>query len=174
MEHPNGHAVVNIYARHARLPATGAQMGPQSQRRLTLQERTHQLQANSNKSKRKAGQLTLFGDRAFEPEKDCVVCRGRLIGIQSHKGHHRLCSNNRRTRGIVSTVTLQQNKIDKALKNHFNTPLAPAEKASGQHMTEEAVATFFTKRTTSLGKKPTEINPNINNNKIPHNKINYQ
>ena len=55
MEHPNGHAVVNIYARHARLPATGAQMGPQSQRRLTLQERTQSSTTSQQQQKQEKG-----------------------------------------------------------------------------------------------------------------------
>ena len=131
MEHPNGHDVINPYAR----TSAGAQMGPQSQRRLTLQDRMHQLQADSHKTKRKAGQLTLFGERAFDPSKDCVVCKARLAGRMSHKGHHRLCPINRRTRGVVSTVTLEQNKIDKALQKHFQTPLTPEERQvrSTQH-----------------------------------------
>jgi len=121
-------------------------MGPQSQRRLTLQERTHQLQGNSRNNKRKAGQLTLFGDRAFQPESDCVVCKGKLGGRTVHRAHHKLCPNNRRTQGVVSQVTLQQNKIDKDLRKHFQTPLAPSEKASSKHTNKEAVQAFFTKR----------------------------
>ena len=139
-EHPNANgAVVNPHAGSLK-----PQMGPQSHRRLALQERTHQLQSNSNK--RKAGQLTLFGTRAFQPESDRVVCKARLSGRCVHRGHHQLCPNNRQTKGVVSKVTLEQNKIDKVLQKHFQTPLQASEKASAQYTTREAVEMFFTSR----------------------------
>jgi len=139
MEQPNGQAVINPYAR---TPA-GAPMGPQSQRRLTLNERTHQLQADSNK--RRAGQLTLFGGLAFDPEKNCVVCKARLAGRTSHKGHYQLCPNNRRTKG-KSPATMEQAKMDKALQQHFETPLRPEEKASSWHITPESTQAFLARR----------------------------
>ena len=69
------------------------------------------MQANSNKKKRKAGQqLALFGDTAFDPDSDCEVCKGRLGGRTVHQAHHKLCPNNRRTKGIASESNLAANE----------------------------------------------------------------
>lgn len=133
-------------------------MGPQSQRRLTLEQRTHRMQQNcysSNNNKRKVGQLTLFGERAFEPEKDCEVCKGRLGGREVHRAHHKLCINNKRTKGITSAVTLAQQKIDKSLKQLFSAPLSEEEKASSQHNSKAASDFFFSKRNHTLNKENT-------------------
>ena len=149
--------VVNPYRRQGNTVAQRRQMGPQSQRRLTLQERTHQLQSNK---KRKTGQRTLLGEAAFEANKDCVVCKGRLGGRNVHRAHHRLCPNNRRTKGITSTATLQQNKIDLALKKHFQTSPSTEEKASWRCTTKDAVVEFFGKRASAPeGKQPATPSP---------------
>lgn len=150
MEHPTV-PTVNPYARNQ---TQNEAMGPQSQRRLTLQDRTHLLQADSHKKKkRKIGpQLTLNGDRAFEPNRDCKVCKGKLAGREVHRAHHKLCPNNRRTKGVASAVTIQQNKIDKALKNHFAKPLSTAEKGSWKYSTKDAGERFFAER--NLKEKP--------------------
>jgi hypothetical protein len=116
--------VVNPWcAQQPQLEAREAQMGPQSQRRLTLIGRMHRMQESSNR-KRKGDQLTLFGDRAFQPEQDCVVCKARLGGRDCHKAHHKLCPNNKRTGGKPPHV-IQPNKIDKALALHFKTRVVP-------------------------------------------------
>jgi len=121
-------------------------MGPQSQRRLTLNERTHLLQSQShNKKKRESGQQTLFGDRAFEPEKDCAVCKARLWGRSVHRSHHKLCTNNRNKRGQTA-ASIELNKEEKRLKLLFNTPLTEAEKCSAKHLTKEATAAHFEPR----------------------------
>jgi len=105
------------------------------------------MQANSNKKKRKAGQqLALFGDTAFDPDSDCEVCKGRLGGRTVHQAHHKLCPNNRRTKGIASEATLQQMKIDESFKKHFNTPLPLEERASSRHLTKEAGQAFLPTR----------------------------
>jgi len=147
-EHPNRHGVINPYSRRP----TGAQMGPQSQRRLALNERTHTLQANSNK--RKAGQLTLFGGVAFDPSKNCVVCKAKLAGRTSHKAHHNLCTNNKRTQGR-SAAAVHQAQLDKSLQQHFQAPLRPEEKASSRYLTKESAQVFFEKRNCQA--KPTEL-----------------
>ena len=122
-------------------------MGPQSQRRLTLEGRTHQMQANSHNKKRKAGQqLALHGGVAFDSDRDCEVCKGRLAGRNVHRGHHKLCTNNRKTKGITSEATLKQMKIDDKLKKLFATPFAVEEKASSQCLTKEAGEAFFAAR----------------------------
>jgi len=45
-------------------------MGPQSQRRLPLNERTRQLQSQSRNMH--SGLQTLFGEKAFDPAKNCA------------------------------------------------------------------------------------------------------
>lgn len=124
------------------------QMGPQSQRRNTLQERTHQLASASKRKKRKPGQCTLFGEEAFDPLKHCEVCKARLWGRSVHRAHHKLCSNNRRTRGVTSTTQLKQAKIDKALRRHFNSPLPTEARFDWRHSTKEAGEAFFAPRAT--------------------------
>lgn len=145
---------------HSRCPTdaptagTGQEMGPQSQRRLTSQERTHKLSASANK-KRKTGQLTLLGEAAFDPLEDCVVCKARAFQFKNipHRGHHKLCPNNRRTRGVTSTTALKQAEIDKALKQHFKSPSPPAAKVDWRHSTVQAGAEFFAPRVTATSKK---------------------
>ena len=89
-------------------PVTGNnQMGPQSQRRNTLQKCTYLLAADSRK-KRKNCQLDLFGQEAFDPWKHCVVCVRRKQGGNSHKPHHTLCWNNQRLKGVLSAAALKQ------------------------------------------------------------------
>jgi len=115
-----------------------ATMGPQSQRRLTLVERTHKMQAPTKKSK--AGdQLTLTGERAFDPLKDCVVCKAKLAGREVHRGHHPLCCNSRRTKGVTSKVTLDSVAESERLRNHFAKPVL----FRLRNGTKEAAATFL-------------------------------
>ena len=139
----------------------GQIMGPQSQRRLTLQARTHRLQAAASTSfgrKRRGGQQTLQGDRAFNPTLDCEVCKARLSGRSPHRPHHPLCWNNKRSKGIVSVSTLLQRKEDKRLKEHFLAPLKATEKASGRHTTKEACDAFFAARLTTKKQSTARLN----------------
>jgi len=120
-------------------------MGLQSQRRLSLKERTHQMQASSHRKKPKVGQQTLFGTVAFDPLKDCPLCKAKQFGRSVHRAHHERCINNRKTRGMsVSTLLLRQE--EKRPEMHFNAPLAEEEKCSGKYTTPEAVQAFFTTR----------------------------
>jgi len=121
-------------------------MGPQSQRRLTLQERTHQLQSQSHRKKQKTtGQQTLSGERAFDPLEDCAVCKAKRFGREVHRAHHRLCYHNRRTRGLFeAALSLEQE--EKRLRLHFTTPSSESEKCSRQHTTKEAGQAFFAPR----------------------------
>jgi len=119
-------------------------MGPQSQRRLTLKERTHQMQASSHRKKQKGegGQQTLFGNRAFDPLEDCAVYKAKRFGREVHRAHDERCINNRRTRGFSkAAVALQQEEA--RLKKHFATPLTEEEKCRGVYATPEAAAAFF-------------------------------
>jgi hypothetical protein len=63
----------------------GNAMGPQSQRMLNQKERTYQLAAANRRQnkRRKTGQQTLFGETAFESPKDCPVCKGRCLQLDS-------------------------------------------------------------------------------------------
>jgi len=134
----------------AAVVVTNEAMGPQSQRRLTLNGRTHQMQSNNNNrlpKKLKAGdQQTLFGCRAFDPNQDCIKCKGKLYGRNIHRAHHPLCWNNRNTRGIISTTTMESIEEDKRLKQHFAKPLRDNERFSSANATKEATVAFFTPR----------------------------
>jgi len=116
--------------------AQARNMGPQSQRRLTMNDRTHQMQASSHRKKR-TGQQTLFGEQAFNPAKHCAKCRG---GKSSHKAHHELCYNKKRG---VSTAAFKE---EKRLKLLFEAPLTEEEKCSGKYLTKEATKAFFAPR----------------------------
>ena len=135
--------------------ASQSTMGPQSQRRLTLNERTHQLQSQSHRKKAKtSGQQTLFGEMAFDPKKDCAVCKGKQFGREVHRAHHELCYNNRRTKGFsMATLALQQEEV--RLQQHFRQPSEEAEKCSAKHNATEGCEAFFTPR--EIKKKTVEI-----------------
>jgi len=98
---------------------------------------------NKNKN---GGQQTLFGGRAFDPLKDCVVCKGRASGRNPHRPHHERCPHNRKTKGITSKATIESLEQEKRLLKHFQTPLAAHEKGSLRHLTEENVKEFFQPR----------------------------
>ena len=124
-------------------------MGPQSQRRLSLQDRTHQLQSQSRK-KQKTGQQTLFGQRAFDPLEDCEVCKGKRCGRAVHRAHHKLCNNKRGGARSASTIALQQE--ERRLQVLFATPLTETEKCSAQHTTKESMQAFFVPRDCPVAK----------------------
>ena len=126
------HARTNPHKNTSIEGATGGGMGPQSQRRISLQQRTFQIAGNNNrKRKGKPGeQLTLFGDKAFDALVDCVNCRAKAAGRDSHKGHDIRCIKNWTTKGVVSAATVAQLQMDKRLKKHYETPLKESEKAS--------------------------------------------
>jgi hypothetical protein len=120
-------------------------MGPQSQRRLTLKERTHQLQ--SNNKKRKGVQQTLYGQEAFEPLKHCEPCKAKKYGLRvPHRPHHPLCWNNRRTGGITSKATLDSIKEMKRQEKVNKAPLKEHERFSWRHSDKESGAEFFRER----------------------------
>jgi len=80
-------------------------MGPQSQQRVNQIERPFRAAASA-KTKRKGDQLTLAGERAFDTEQDCVVCKARHIRDTMistcrvpNRAHHELCAKNRNTHG---------------------------------------------------------------------------
>ena len=58
-------------------------------------------------NKKRKGQLTLGGDEAFDSMSHCAVCKARRWGREVHRAHHKLCWNNRRTKGVASKTTLE-------------------------------------------------------------------
>jgi len=124
-------------------------MGPQSQRRLTLQERTHQLQSQSHRKKKQTGQQTLFGNKAFDPTKNCPKCAGRP---NSHKGHDPRCWNNKRKSKSLQAIE------DQRLRQHFAAPLLESEKCSGKCLTKEAAASFFAPQDAVEGRPHASVN----------------
>jgi len=146
-------------------------MGPQSQRRLTFSERTHQMQSNHKKKKQKTtGQQTLFGGLAFDPLVDCEVCKAKKYGRSVHRAHHTLC-NNKRGGATKSAATMALAQEEKRLQVLFTTPLTEEEKCSGRFLTKEAVTGFFEPReprgtsvaTTTISQTTTEITSTISN-----------
>ena len=126
------------------------EMGPQSQKRVSLEKRTHNMQSSNHgyqRKKKKIGdQRTLFGGTAFDSAAHCPVCRDKLIGRVSHKAHHARCPLNRKTRGATSKATVQSLQEEKRLLKHFSAPVQPHEKCSGAHITKENVENFFSRK----------------------------
>jgi hypothetical protein len=121
-------------------------MGPQSQRRISQVGSTHRMQANNvgaRKKPRKGDQLTLTGERALDPLQDCVVCKTKLFGGNSHKAHHKLCYNNRRTNGITSKATLESMAEADRLRKHFAKPISREEQFSSRNNSQAAAVAFF-------------------------------
>ncbi len=164
MPPPNPYARTVVTATAAREKENGRpqgsqvnNMGPQSQRRLTLNERTHHMQSQSH---RKKVQQTLFGEQAFDPSKNCAKCRG---GKASHKGHHEKCWNNPRKRNQSQAMTVEE----KRLKLLYETPLTEAQKCSGKYLTRESTEAFFAPRentTTATASAVTTTQFTNNNN----------
>jgi len=138
--------VRNPYAKPKENDAQTAIMGPQSQRRLTLKERTHQMQGSNvgYKKGKKGEQQTLTGEVAFNPIKDCAICKARHIGYaEPHRGHHKLCWNNKRTRGISSTTSLASIQESKHLKFFFEKPSQSHEMYTSANNSKAACEQFF-------------------------------
>ena len=100
---------VNPHKRCTQLTFGRQEMGPQSQRHVSLEKRKCQLSGNG--SRKKQAQATLFGGEAFHPDKHCVVCRGKKAGRKPHRSHHSLCWNNPRTKGVTSAAQLQEQDL---------------------------------------------------------------
>ena len=126
------------------------EMGPQSQKRVSMEKRTHNMQSSNHgyqRKKKKIGdQRTLFGGTAFCSATHCPVCRDKLIGKISHKAHHVRCPLNQKTRGATSKATVQSLQEEKRLLKHFSAPVQPHEKCSGAHVTKENLENFFSRK----------------------------
>ena len=135
--------IINPYARPVIFPIDTA-MGPQSQRRVSLVQRTHQLASSNSgyKKKRKGGQQTIFGGKAFDPMSDCKRCRGVAAGRDPHHAHDERCPRNKRTKGLTPKSS-EQLQVEKDLLAHFAKPLTQDEKGSAKYLTKENVNRFF-------------------------------
>ena len=121
-------------------------MGPQSQRRLSLEKRTHNMQSGRRKRSKKGGQLTLFGGVAFDSSKHCEVCVAQLQGREKHRAHHPRCGRNTKTKGLTSKATLETLREEKRLKELFAAPLQDHEKGSFRHLNQDNINQFFMRR----------------------------
>jgi len=137
-------------------------MGRQSQQRISNTKRAFNLAATNSFKKRSktGGQLKIGGGFTFDSLVDCNICvamekkKSDTSVNVPHKPHHVLCVKNSKTQGKGDTsahmtaVTAEE----KYLKQLYNTPLAPHEKASMEHTTPAAAAKFFSARkpTTTL------------------------
>ena len=121
------------------------------------------MQGNNRGNKKKksvpGAQQTLFGGIAFDPLKDCVVCKGRAVGRVVHRAHHKLCHNNRRTLGVTSAVTLSTMEEERRLNKLFAAPLQASEKGSAKNLTSDNVTAFFAPRATAPTASTTTIGP---------------
>ena len=94
---------------------------------------------------------------AFDPERDCQVCRAqamrKLVATYRipKRSHHSLCPKNTKTKGNgqLSAHTLACQAEAKRLEAHFSAPLNNHEKGSSVHLTKKAGQAFF------APKKPT-------------------
>lgn len=155
----NGAPLVNPYLQRRPFgSAHNAEMGRQSQQRVNQTKRAFQLARrgnnNNNNMKRKGDQLTLDGQRAFQSEKDCIVCKAKALqrclptATIPKRAHHVLCARNTKTqgRGMLNKASVASEAEEKRLKAHFSQPLSEQEKCSGKHATKEADAAFFSVR----------------------------
>ena len=145
----------NPYARARPFGPLINRMGRQSQQRVSNTKRAFQLaQYTSKKKPRQGGQLTLQGEAAFEPEKDCRVCKAQALARAGcsvripKRSHHPLCARNTTTKGkgIISQQNILISKEEARLKDLFSKPLAAHEKGSWKHATPEAGVSFFAAR----------------------------
>jgi hypothetical protein len=119
-------------------------MGLQSQRRLTLTQRRHQLQQYT----RERTQVTLTGQIAFDPLTHCAICKARAGGYaEPHRTHHKLSWNNKRTNGITLETTFASNReTTRRLEAHFSRPVQAHEKFSSCNNTRAASFAIFAPR----------------------------
>ena len=129
-------------------------MGRQSQQRVSNQhKRKFKLAQASSSRRRKGDQLTLDNRVAFQPERDCKICKAKILQKFTpsypipKRAHNVLCPLNTKTRGLgelseQSVASLHNNKRYKAL----TAPILPSERHSGKHATKAAGEAFFATR----------------------------
>jgi hypothetical protein len=144
----------NPYQKTAVAAATpapqNANMGRQSQQCVSNTKRKDQLAAHNNpKKKRKGDQATLFGQVAFDSERDCEICRAQLHNLRvPHRGHHNLCIMNKKTKGKGELSALEiANREDDKRYQHLTRPIEAKEKGSFKYLTPQAGLQFFNPET---------------------------
>ena len=153
---------VNPYAK-SRPPVAhnAATMGRQSQQRISNQhKRKYKLCGNNNKKAKKGDQLTLAGGVAFDPERDCKICKAKSIKkfLPSYtvpkRAHHPNCIHNKKTGGCGPLTSQAMANIEDAKRfKALTAPIQPGERHSGKHATKAAGAAFFTPKPTATAKK---------------------
>jgi len=158
--------VANPYAK----PTHNAEnMGRQSQQRVSNQHKRKFKLAQATRpssQRRKGDQLTPDNQVAFQPERDCIICKAKTIRklcYSEHKmpkrSHHPNCSLNKKTRGLgelseQSVASLQDNKRSNAL----TAPIQPWEKHSGKNAAKANAVAFFASRPNTKAMTMTTIN----------------
>ena len=119
-----------------------------------MKSEKYQLSGKTKQRKQRRGdQTTLLGEVAFNPEEDCKVCvakaRRRIIEGHPipHRAHHAKCPENKKTKGKgeLSQLSVAGFANDKRHK-HMSRPIEESEKVSGMHCSQDAAASFFSRR----------------------------
>ena len=108
-------------------------MGPQSQQRLSLFQRTQQMKGRP----RRVGpqQTTLMGGNALNPIFDCIRCAAKFENRTApHRGHHPRCKLNRKTKGVTNQRVIDDAAYLSGLAAKMAAPLLPSEKGQGKNM----------------------------------------
>jgi len=167
-EEAAGPRVANPYAKPVQNAVNNiVNMGRQSQQRVSNQHK-RKFKLASPVRRRKGDQLTLDNKIAFDPLKDCRVCKAQEIKkfMPSYpvpkRAHDDLCPKNAKTQGLgklteQSIASLADNKRYKTI----TAPIRPEERFNGRHNTKEAATVFFAARnttaTTTTTKTMTEV-----------------
>ena len=102
-------------------PPNQSTMGPQSQIR---QGSVHAAKKHGAKRNRRSNfaQTVIGGGRAFAPHTHCPVCKANHINARRgakkkvpvpHRGHHKLCAKNCKTRGLSETTVMVKKTYNK-------------------------------------------------------------
>ena len=102
-------------------------MGRQSQTRLPVYKRLqHRVSTNGQSCTRPISRPLIqravndISHRAFDPKKDCVVCKAVAQNQRKpHRKHHPRCEGNTKTRGHSATE-VASNRCSACLKRHFS------------------------------------------------------
>jgi hypothetical protein len=122
-------------------------MGPQSQRRQSLNQRGRPANPRAKK-KSKTAQTTIVGDQAFDPIVDCIICKARASGLTPRKRpHHPRCSKNIKTRGLVGQAA-EDARAAEALRARMAAPIQPHERMSIRPTPEDGEIFFRFRETT--------------------------
>ena len=122
-------------------------MGPQSQRRQSLNQRGRHANPRAKK-KTKTAQTTIVGDNAFDPIVDCIICKAKASGLTPRKrAHHPLCKRNIKTRGLVGQAA-EDARAAEALRARMSAPVQPHERMNIRPTQEDGDIFFRFRETT--------------------------